>query len=279
MRHIPEGNRQSNVDRFSGYKDLYDSHRPGAPREVIRILTGYLQRKPRLVLDVGCGTGLSTFAWKNDADTIVGIEPNDDMRSKAEEKLRSLQAGDAAAGSIRFVSGYSNKLEFPDDSADLITCSQSFHWMEPVSTLAEAARVLRPGGIFAAYDCDWPPTASWQVEKAYAALLDKADRLLKERQNKQDQALKRDKESHLANIKQSGHFRYAREIVFHNRETCGGERYIGLALSQGGLQTVNKLGFTDLDEDLERFEALVKEYFQDRTLEVMFSYRMRIGVK
>lgn len=276
---IPEGNRQSNVDRFSGYKDLYDQHRPRAPREAVRILTGYLRHKPRLVLDVGCGTGLSTFAWKNDAETIVGIEPNDDMRSKAEEKLRALQAEDADAGRIRFLSGYSNKLEFPDDSADLITCSQSFHWMEPVSTLAEAARVLKPGGIFAAYDCDWPPSASWEAEQAYMELLNKADQLLKERQNKQDQAYKRDKESHLACIQQSGHFRYAREIVFHNRETCNSKRYIGLALSQGGLQTVIKLGFTDLDDELERFQALVKEYFQDRTLETLFSYRMRIGIK
>lgn len=279
MSHIPGGNRQSNVDRFSGYKDLYDSYRPGAPSEVIRILIGYLQRKPRLVLDVGCGTGLSTFVWKSDAETIVGIEPNDDMRSKAEEKLRSLQSEDTAAGSIRFMSGYSNKLEFPDGAADLITCSQSFHWMEPVSTLAEAARVLKPGGIFAAYDCDWPPSASWEAEQAYMELLNKADQLLKERQSEKDQAVKRDKESHLARIRESGHFRYAREIVFHNIETCDSERYIGLALSQGGLQTCLKLGFTDLDEEIERFKALVKEYFLDRTLEVLFSYRMRIGVK
>jgi SAM-dependent methyltransferase len=42
--------------------------------------------------------------------------------------------------------------------------------MEPEPTLAEAARILRPGGIFAAYDYDWPPIVHWQVEAAFEEL-------------------------------------------------------------------------------------------------------------
>lgn len=139
--------------------------------------------------------------------------------------------------------------------------------------------MLKPGGVFAAYDCDWPPSASWQVEKAYVELLAHADDLLKERQAEQEQAVKRDKNSHLRSIIESHRFRYAREIVFHNMETCDSERYFGLALSQGGLQTVMKLGFTEIDGEIRRFQESVTEYFQDRTLDVMFSYRMRIGIK
>ncbi|MWV43278.1 methyltransferase domain-containing protein [Paenibacillus sp. HJL G12] len=278
MSGIPAGNRHGNIERFSGFEDTYDRYRPSAPRQVIDILSSYIGRKPGRVLDIGCGTGLSTFIWMNHAEEVVGIEPNDDMRGKAEAKLRS-QPDHDAKGSIRFISGYSNQLDFKDGSADLITCSQSFHWMEPISTLAEAARVLQPGGVFAAYDCDWPPTASWQAEKSYVELLGHADMLLRERQEQQDQAIKRNKESHLQSIIQSGKFRYAREIVFHNQELCDADRYIGLALSQGGLQTVMKLGMNDLEEEIRQFKAHVIEHFQDRTLEVLFSYRMRIGIK
>ena len=62
---VPEGNRASNVDRFTGFEDTYDQHRPEAPQEVVALLTGYLERKPSLVVDLGCGTGLSSFAWKD----------------------------------------------------------------------------------------------------------------------------------------------------------------------------------------------------------------------
>ena len=34
---------------------------------------------------------------------------------------------------------------------------QALHWMEPAPTFGEVARLLRPGGVFAALDCDWPP--------------------------------------------------------------------------------------------------------------------------
>jgi SAM-dependent methyltransferase len=42
----------------------------------------------------------------------------------------------------------------------LVTCSQSLHWMEPEPTFAEVARILRRGGVFAAYDYDWPTSSS-----------------------------------------------------------------------------------------------------------------------
>ncbi len=48
-----------------------------------------------------------------------------------------------------------------EGTAGIVTCAQSFHWMEPESTFIEVARILRPGGVFAAYDYDRPPTVHW----------------------------------------------------------------------------------------------------------------------
>lgn len=64
MSVVPEGNNKRNIERFSGYEDTYDRYRPAVPPLVTSHLTGYLQRKPELVLDLGCGTGLSTLVWK-----------------------------------------------------------------------------------------------------------------------------------------------------------------------------------------------------------------------
>jgi SAM-dependent methyltransferase len=54
----------------------------------------------------------------------------------------------------------------------VVTCAQSFHWMEPEATIAEIARILRPGGIFAAYDFDWPPLIDWEVDVAFLRVIE-----------------------------------------------------------------------------------------------------------
>ncbi|MEF3302437.1 class I SAM-dependent methyltransferase [Paenibacillus sp. GYB003] len=272
---IPEGNLQSNIDRFTGFEHVYDRFRPTAPRPVIDILTTYLGRSPSLVVDVGCGTGLSTFVWRGSAARVVGVEPNADMIGQARAKLAALDG----AGSISFVQGYSNKLELESESADIVTCSQSFHWMEPVSTLREVSRILRPGGIFAAYDCDWPPTIHWTVEQGYNKLIEKADAIVDRLADKRDKAVKRDKERHLQQLRDSGAFRYTKEIVFHNAEQGDAERYVGLALSQGGVQTALKLGTNELDAEIAAFREAAERFFAGRTLELLFGYRMRLGVK
>lgn len=274
---IPEGNVKSNIERFSGFEGLYDSYRPQAPALVVDLLTGYLGGRPSLVVDVGCGTGLSSFIWRKAADRVVGIEPNGDMIGKAREKLALLPPDDT--GRFAFVQGYSNELDLESGSADIVTCSQSFHWMDPVSTLQEVGRVLRPNGIFAAYDCDWPPQASWTVESGYERLLRLADEAIARRVPAADRAVKRDKGKHLENLRASGVFRYVKEMVFHNIERCDADRYIGLALSQGGVQTALKHGAEELRDEIDAFRKEVEAYFRGRTLDVMFGYRMRLGIK
>lgn len=272
---IPAGNSKPNIDRFLGYQDEYDRYRPEAPQMVIQLLTNYLGGRPALVADIGCGTGLSTFLWKDHADSVVGIEPNQDMLAKAVEKLARHQP----LQSLSFVEGYSNQLPFAADSVDIITCSQSFHWMEPASTLQEIARCLRQGGVFAAYDCDWPLVLQADVEIRYKQLTTAADQLLEVLQPAAEQAHKWDKEGHLGRIEASGRFSFAREIVFHNTEDCDAERYIGLALSQGGIQSVLKLSSDALEQQIADFSMAVKQYFHGRTLPVLISYRMRVAIK
>lgn len=269
-----EANRQ-NIERFNGYSSLYDRNRPRAPIEVVKIITTYLKERPKLVVDVGCGTGLSSFIWLNEVDKIIGVEPNDDMRKVAESRWEAAQK----PSSLQFVKAVSHQLGLPDETVDAVTCSQSFHWMEPQPTLKEFARVLRPNGIFAAYDCDWPPTCNWRLEAEYKKLISLADQHLSRLLPTENQAHKWDKEQHLHQIQQSGFFSFAKEIVFHNWEECDATRYANIALSQGGIQTALKLGVEEIDNAFQEFKSLVEEAFAEETKEVLFSYRMRFGVK
>ncbi|OWR30334.1 SAM-dependent methyltransferase [Saccharibacillus sp. O23] len=267
--------RKNNVDRFAGFGELYDRNRPAAPEEAIRILETYLQGTPDTVADVGCGTGLSTFLWLNRARRVYGIEPSPDMRGIAEAKWEA--AG--RPGSLTFREGYSDRLDFEDDSVDLITCSQSFHWMNPQPTLDEFARVLRAGGVFAAYDCDWPPVLNAELEAAYMELYELAERRANELSTEDERAHKWPKEQHLRRIEESGHFRYAREIVFHNREICDAARYTGIALSQGGTQAAIRLGAEDVQAAAEQFGRTVETFFAGKEQPILFGYRMRLGLK
>src|SRR5512145_229544 len=125
-----------NLDRFSGIAGIYNQSRPGLPPAFVDLLIQLAgETKPALVVDLGCGTGLSTRIWAGRAQQIIGIEPNQDMRQEAER-----QTSDDA---IRYQDGISSQTGLEDGSADIVTISQALHWMEPAPTFAEVARILR----------------------------------------------------------------------------------------------------------------------------------------
>lgn len=129
-------NAEQNADRFIGFADVYDNARPSLPPHFMELIRLYLGHDIGNVVDLGCGTGLSTAAWEGNCTHVTGIEPSADMLAVAQKK---------ASVAVSFRQGYSHDTGLPDGSADAVVCSQSFHWMEPVSTLREADRLLAPG--------------------------------------------------------------------------------------------------------------------------------------
>ena len=260
-----------------GFADVYDAFRPRPPLALLDILTQLAQApQPALVVDLGSGTGLSTAIWASRAAEVVGVEPSADMRRQAEARIAGLP--DVAGRNVRYQAGYANATGLPDGCADIVTCSQSLHWMEPVSTFAEIARILRPGGVFAAYDCDWPPTLNWEIEQAhqtFAAQMHAAE---------QAHGFSRDvrswdKHQHLERMRASGQFRVTREIVLHNVEQGGVERLVGLELSQGGVATLLKNGVSEEEIGITALRETAQRLLGDAIVPWYFSYRVRLGVK
>ncbi len=264
--------KQKNADRFEGFADLYDAVRPRCPEYILNISRRYLGRNPEVVVDMGCGTGLSTVAWVGTASHIVGLEPGDDM-------LIVARARAADIAEIEFVQAFADNTGLPVNYADVVTCSQSFHWMEPQSTLTEVNRILKPGGLFLAFDCDWPLVCDWRVEKAYAELEERIAECEAGMPDVQESYSKWPKNKHLANIEKSGYFRFAREIVFATQEPCTAERFIAISKSQGGIQSLFKRHPEAIMPAWEAFERTARECLGEGNVETDFCYRLRIAVK
>jgi ubiquinone/menaquinone biosynthesis C-methylase UbiE len=261
----------ANIERFSGFAAEYNSYRPNPP-EVLRtvLLELAMVKRPRLIVDLGSGTGLSTRYWAEFADKVIGIEPNHDMRTRA--------VAETTAKNVEYLDAISHQTTLPDRCADIVTCSQSLHWMEPLKTFTEVARILRPDGVFAAYDYDWPPTTGvWMADAAYEECMKTIIECEK------DASIERrvhqwPKHEHLKQMANSGCFRYTKEIVLHHEEEGNGDRFIGLLLSQGNAMSLLKAGYTEVELGIDRFRRLCKGYLGTRTRIWYFSSRIRIGI-
>jgi SAM-dependent methyltransferase len=251
-----------------GFADRYDRFRPRPPEALLDWLCRYARtERPAVIVDLGCGTGLSTRAWSGIAERAIGIEPNPAMLAVAE-----------AAPGVEYRQAFAQQTRLADACADIVTCSQSLHWMEPDPTFAEAARLLRPGGVFAAYDYDWPPVVDPEVDAAFDAYQARRGDL------RRRHALLRGgdiwpKHEHLDRMRASGHFRFCRELLLHSVEEGDAERITGFAYS---------LGMPAVDVDDEEVERLLRvgeldetarRVLGDRKVPFLFGYRVRIGVR
>jgi len=260
-----------NIERFSGFAHLYDQYRPQPPQDLARLLAGFGGIDSlSLVVDLGSGTGLSTRYWADKAVQVIGVEPAPDMRAEA------LAAG--ALGNVSYREGFAHATGLPDRCAALVCCSQALHWMAPQPTFEESARILMPGGVFACCDYDWPPmTGQWQADLAFEECLARIGIL--EQELGVAQRLQRwEKSEHLARMKISGCFRYAREAQLHHGDWGNAKRLVGLLLSQGSTmdllkagQSEDQLGISELRQTAARtLGSVPRPWF--------WSARIRMGV-
>lgn len=260
-----------NIERFTGFADQYDKYRPAPPDILAGILTSLARTpRPQLVVDLGSGTGLSTRYWSDKAEQVIGVEPTLDMRKQAE--------GQTDAANITYREGFSHQTGLPDSCAQIVTCSQALHWMKPQATFEEARRILVSGGVFAAFDYDWPPTTShWEADAAYEVCTQQVNAA--EEKYQIARGLQRwKKHEHLSRMSASGCFRYVKEIVVHHIETGNAERLIGLLDSQGSVMTLLKKGVSEHELGIDVFRQTVQNILGDTPQTWHWSSRIRYGV-
>lgn len=128
-----------NTQKFSGKADVYQKARPNYAQALLDFIAHNWQiGEGSLVADFGSGTGIFTRQLLSLGAKVYAVEPNADMRAKAEELL---------ADNPNFISvvGTAEQSTLPDHSFHLVTAAAAFHWFDPLCFKAECERILLPG--------------------------------------------------------------------------------------------------------------------------------------
>ena len=257
--------------RFSSYAGAYGQARPQPPDLLAEVISQWAGVTAPEVIDLGTGSGLSLLPWSGRARKVTGVEPSGPMREIARRRAAGLP--DSAAFTV--VDGRAEDTGLPAGSADVVTASQAMHWFDPDRALPEIARLLRPGGVLAAYDCDWPPCVNWETDAAYLAYEEQRLALEIGRGVRPPHAAK---EEHADRMRRSGLFRYVTEIAVHNRDEGDAERLLALALSQGGTVALLDQGATEDELGLTRLREVAARRIPGR-IPFWWTYRVRLAVR
>ncbi|MEU6412385.1 methyltransferase domain-containing protein [Microbispora sp. NPDC046933] len=123
---------------FDRVSEEYDTARPHYPEALylaLETLSG-VRLAGATVIDVGAGTGISARGLLDRGARVVAVDRGERMlaRLRARTDCPALLAD-------------GNDLPFRAGAADLVTYAQSWHWLDPALSVAEAVRVLRAGGV------------------------------------------------------------------------------------------------------------------------------------
>ncbi|BDG59219.1 ubiquinone/menaquinone biosynthesis methyltransferase [Caldinitratiruptor microaerophilus] len=141
-------------------------------------MAGY--RPGMRVLDVACGTGDLTLLAASRVGAegrVVGVDISPGMLARARERVQA----SPWAGVIELCEGNALDLPFPDGTFDIVTMGWAMRNVRDIPrTVAEALRVLRPGGRYLNLDAAEPqgPIGRLLLRAWWGTLLPVIDRLV-----------------------------------------------------------------------------------------------------
>ena len=133
----------------------YSKYRPTYPQQVWEKIFAFTKKHgvdSKMVLDLACGTGNSTFELCSHYQRTVGVDISIAQLQQAREKAAIL----GKSGEVEFVHAAASRLPFPDSSIDLLTCAIAWHWLDPNTVFPEIDRVLKSPGALAVYSYGIP---------------------------------------------------------------------------------------------------------------------------
>jgi SAM-dependent methyltransferase len=143
--------------KFDTVAANYAAGRPDYPAELYDTLANVLG-KPLAgldVVDLGAGTGIASRQLAERGARVTALELSGPMIAQLA----------ATSPGVRPVRGSATAIPLRDDCADLVTSAQAWHWMDPALAVPEFRRILRPGGVFAAWWNHTHRDSTWEHEQ------------------------------------------------------------------------------------------------------------------
>jgi SAM-dependent methyltransferase len=131
-----------NTERFTGRAELYDSYRPGYPDSMFDYIYENIIDTDADIADIGAGTGILSEGFLKRGSGVYCVEPNEDMRTALVERLFDIDG-------FVLVDATAEDTVLGNNSVDLVTAAQAFHWFDTAAFFKESKRILRKGGSIA----------------------------------------------------------------------------------------------------------------------------------
>lgn len=176
----PEVGAGLSEDKLPEYAPMLSAYHRACADELRSIVAALPIEDGDRVLDMACGDGVYS-GWLAEqvgaSGSVTGVDISPAYLEVARERV---QSGDYA-DRISFEIGNIECLPFPDDHFDLVWCAHSFYSLpDPIATLRELRRVVRPGGTVAILENDtihhillpWPAELELAIRRAQLEMLE-----------------------------------------------------------------------------------------------------------
>jgi ubiquinone/menaquinone biosynthesis C-methylase UbiE len=141
-------NHHADYQGFAGITGLLAAASMAIGRQGDARLAEHLSRlqAPDTVVDVGCGPGVAVRRAAGVAASVTGVDPAPVMLRVARLLTRSSKL-------VSYAVGCAESLPVPEQSVSVLwTIASVHHWADLDAALAEATRVLKPGGRLVAIE-------------------------------------------------------------------------------------------------------------------------------
>jgi SAM-dependent methyltransferase len=144
------------ADHFSEKSERYAAARPTYPDSLFAAIAAAAPGR-EAAWDCATGSGQAAVGLTARFDRVEATDASDQQVANAIRHPR-----------VRYSVQPAERTGFADASFDAITVAQALHWLDLDRFYAEARRVLRPGGVIAAWVYDWSsvtPSVDFALER------------------------------------------------------------------------------------------------------------------